>query len=300
VDIVVLGSVAYDDIETPRARRKNLLGGSGIYFSLAASFGARVGLVACVGTDFLSKDKSILSRRGIRMNGLDMVPGKTFRWSGRYGRNPNERETLKLAPNVFSSFRPEIPPSYLQARFVFLGNIDPSLQKKVLDFFPRARVIGCDTMNHWIDTRRKDLTKTLRRVHLLVLNDEEARMLSGEESLAKAGAALLHLGPKAVVIKRGEYGAVIFHAKGIRILPALLLGDVVDPTGAGDAFAGGLFAQLIREGRPLSLDALARAALRGTVMASLCVEKFGVQGLAALTPKSIQRRQRRIQKVFCS
>lgn len=298
VEIVVVGSVAYDTIETPSARRKNLLGGSGTHFSLAASYGSRVGIVACVGNDFRPADRATLKRRHISMDGLETVKGKTFRWSGRYGKDPNMRETLALDLNVFSNFEPKVPADYLKAPCVFLGNIDPKLQAKVLGTISEASLIGCDTMNHWIEAQRMDLIPTLKRVDILVLNDEEARMLSKKESLMAVAKVLLSMGPKAVIIKRGENGCVVFKSTGFRILPAMLLSKVVDPTGAGDCFAGGLFSRLVNERYPMSLDALARGAFAGTVMASFSVEKFGVEGVASLTLPMIRKRGRELCKAF--
>jgi sugar/nucleoside kinase (ribokinase family) len=268
-----------------------VLGGSATYFSLAASYFAPVHLVGVVGEDFPAAERAYLGSRGIDLSGLEVRPGRTFRWHGRYHEDVNVRDTLKLELNVFADFQPRIAETIRRAPYVFLGNIDPRLQAGVLDQFAAPALVACDTMNHWIDGARAPLEALLPRVDLLVVNDEEARLLSGERNVPRAARRILGLGPKSVLIKRGEYGAILFSAGEVFAVPAYPLEEVFDPTGAGDTFAGGLIGHLAATG-DLSHPNLRRAIVYGSVLASYVVEDFGPRRLRTLTREDVDRRYR--------
>lgn len=287
----MVGSVAFDTIETPLARAEEVLGGSATHFAVAASFFAPVNLVAVVGDDFPAAEREYLASRGIDLSGLETRPGRTFRWTGRYHEDMNVRDTLALELNVFADFRPQLSNAHRQSPFAFLANIDPALQENVLEQFVDPRVVACDTMNHWIETAREPLEALLPRVDLLVLNDEEARLLSGEQNVTRAARRILELGPRSVLIKRGEYGAILFAPESVFAVPAFPLEEVFDPTGAGDAFAGGLMGYLAATGEH-SEGGLRRAIVFGTVLASFVVEDFGGQRMRTLTREDIDRRYR--------
>ena len=289
VKLVVVGSTAIDNIETPWAKRKNLLGGSASYACAAASFFTSVGMVGVVGEDFPPEYMDLYRRFGINLEGLQVKPGRTFRWAGAYEENMDERRTLLTELNVFATFRPELPPSYRAAPFLFLGNISPDLQAHVLDQVRRPRFIVVDTMDLWITMAVETLRAVIGRVDLLTLNESEARHLSGKHSLIKASRRLLELGPKYVLIKKGEHGSVLFSREGMFLMPAFPLEDVQDPTGAGDAFAGGFVGSLAAGGR-VSEGAIRKAMLYGSVVASFGVEAFSLDRLAALTIQDVEER----------
>jgi len=288
--VLVVGSVAFDDIESPSGTREGLLGGSASYFSLAASGFTPVDLVAPVGEDFPLDLVAPWKERGIDTAGLEVVPGgKTFRWSGRYRGEMNAAETIRTELNVLGTFRPKIPPALRTPDLLFLANTHPATQTSVLDQVKRPRFVLADTMNLWIETERDALLRLLKSVDGLLLNEEEARMLSGERNLIAAGKRILDLGPRAVVVKKGEHGSFLFSAYEFFALPAYPLVRVVDPTGAGDSFAGGLMGSLA-SGGAASLGALRRAMVHGTVSASFAVEAFGTEGIAAASAKAREAR----------
>ncbi len=287
--ILVVGSVAFDSVETPFGKAEEVLGGSATYFSTSASYFTDVKLVAVVGTDFPDIHIKGLKDRGIDVAGLKKVPGKTFRWKGRYEYDLNQAHTLETHLNVFSSFNPEIPDSYKESPFVFLANIDPELQMKVLDQVKGPRFVACDTMNFWIEGKPDALRKLLKRVDLFVINEGEAREFSGEASLVKAARKILDNGPKTLIVKRGEYGALMFNGGTVFSAPAYPLEDIFDPTGAGDTFAGGLMGYLANSG-DVSGENLRKAIIFGSVMASFNVEAFSLERLNTLTHEEIRKR----------
>jgi len=291
VSILVVGSVFFDSIETPHGKAQRALGGAATYFSVAASFFTPVRMVAAVGEDFPKAEMDFLAKRGIDLSGLQVRPGLTGYWAGRYHEDMNQRDTLDLQLNVFADFQPQLPASHRDARYVFLANIDPRLQSMVLDQLAAPGLIGCDTMNHWIAGSRAELERLLRRVGILVINDEEARQLSGEQNVVRAARRLLTMGPQRVLIKRGEYGVIQFSADSVFAVPAFPLEEVFDPTGAGDTFAGGFMGELARSGDN-SEKGLRRAIVYGSVLASFVVEDFGLGRLRALTHEDIERRYR--------
>jgi len=291
MSLVVVGSVALDTVETPQGRADDAIGGAALYFSLAASFFGPVRMVGVVGQDFPRDMLAELERRGVDLAGIEHAPGKTFRWSGRYHEDVNVRDTLHLDLGVFADFAPKLPASYRDSTYVFLANIDPVLQASVLDQLRAPELVGCDTMNHWIDASRPALDRLLARVGLLTINDEEARMLSGERNVVRAAAKILAMGPQAVLIKRGEYGVIQFAGDSVFAVPAFPLEEVTDPTGAGDCFAGGFMGELARSG-DRSARGLRRAIVYGSVMGSFVVEDFGPRRLLQLTRDDIERRYR--------
>ncbi len=291
MSILVVGSVFFDSIETPHGKVDRALGGAATYFSVAASFFTPVQMVATVGEDFPQAEIDFLKQRGVDVTGLQMRSGRTGVWAGRYHEDMNQRDTLDLQLNVFADFEPRLPPSHRAAQYVFLANIDPKLQAMVLDQLAAPGVVGCDTMNHWITGSRGDLEQLLTRVGILVINDEEARLLSGERNVVRAARHLLAMGPKRVLIKRGEYGVIQFSANSVFAVPAFPLEEVFDPTGAGDTFAGGFMGELARSGST-SEAALRRAIVYGSVLASFVVEDFGMNRLRTLTSDAIEQRYR--------
>lgn len=294
LDLLVVGSVALDTIETRMAARTEVLGGSASYFSAASSFLTSVGLVAVVGDDFPEEHAGFLTGLGVDTQGLEQRPGKTFRWHGRYSEDFNNRTSLDTQLNVFAGFEPKLHPAHADARLVFLGNIDPALQLRVLDQMKRVELVGLDTMNFWINGSREALLQVLRRVDFLLLNDEEARLLSGRHNLVLAAQAIQRLGPKNVVVKRGDAGALLFHDEHVFAAPALPLTDVVDPTGAGDSFAGGFMGYLSRMWRGGTLDGMSvrRAMICGSTMASFCCEDFSLDRFRQLNHEIIDSRFR--------
>lgn len=292
--LLVVGSLGLDTIETPTASRHEVLGGSAAYFSAAASFMSGVGMVAVVGEDFADGHTSFFNRLHVDTEGLERRPGRTFRWHGRYSNDFNKRTTLLTELNVFAGFEPKLPPSYRRARLLFLGNIDPVLQLRVLDQMEQPALVGLDTMNFWINGSREALIKVLERVDFLLLNDEEARLLSGINNLVRAARAIQTLGPRSVIIKRGDAGALLFHGEQVFAAPALPLSDVVDPTGAGDCFAGGFMGFLSRawQGGPLEGMTVRRAMICGSTMASFCCEDFSLDRFLTLSAHDIDERFR--------
>jgi sugar/nucleoside kinase (ribokinase family) len=301
MSIVVVGSVAYDGIETPHGRADRILGGACTYISLAASYFSPVKIVAVVGDDFEKADYDFLAGRNIDLQGLEHVPGKTFFWQGVYSNDMNDRTTLRTDLNVFAEFQPKLPASYKNVPYLLLGNIQPALQRGVLEQMQRPRFVGGDTMNYWIQDYREELLATLKGWDFLLINDSEARMLSGETNLKRAAAKILAMGPNTLVIKRGEYGAVLFREDQYFMVPGYLLEQVFDPTGAGDCFAGGFVGYLAECGFDLkdgNVDrrSLSRAVIYGSVMGSFCCEKFGVERFRTLTRDEIDTRYREFKE----
>jgi sugar/nucleoside kinase (ribokinase family) len=294
MSLLVVGSVAYDGVETPHGKVDRMLGGAGTYIALSASFFTKINLVGIVGDDFHDDDEAILRASNVDLAGLEKVPGKTFFWSGVYSDNMNERTTLTTELNVFADFNPTLPDSYRSAPYAFCGNIHPSLQKQVRSQMNEPRFVGGDTMNFWIEGTPKELAATIREWDFLLINDSEARQLSGEHNLRKAARKIHDMGPQTLVIKRGEYGAILFRPDGYFIAPGFLLEDVFDPTGAGDSFAGGFMGYLAEQGvselDQASHQHLRRAMIYGSVMGSFCCEKFGVERLRTLKREEIDKR----------
>ena len=300
MSLLVVGSVAYDSVETPHGKAERMLGGSCTYISLAASHFADVKLVGIVGEDFVTDDEGILVDHGIDLSGLERVPGKTFFWSGVYSRNMNERTTLATDLNVFADFNPNLPEAYQSAPYAFLGNIHPALQKQVRGQMNSPRFVGGDTMNFWIEGTPEELRETIKQWDFILINDEEARLLSGDYNLRQAAKKIHEMGPHTVVIKRGEYGAVLFRREGYFIAPGFLLESVFDPTGAGDSFAGGFMGYLTEQGIQ-NIDQASHAHLRkamiyGSVMGSFCCEQFGVGRLRTLNRDQIESRYREFKE----
>jgi sugar/nucleoside kinase (ribokinase family) len=294
MSLLVVGSVAYDGVETPHGKVDRMLGGAGTYIALSASFFTKINLVGIVGDDFHDDDEAILRASNVDLAGLEKVPGKTFFRSGVYSDNMNERTTLTTELNVFADFNPTLPDSYRSAPYAFCGNIHPSLQKQVRSQMNTPRFVGGDTMNFWIEGTPKVLAESIREWDFLLINDSEARQLSGEHNLRKAARKIHEMGPQTLVIKRGEYGAILFRPDGYFVAPGFLLEDVFDPTGAGDSFAGGFMGYLAEQGvselDQASHQHLRRAMIYGSVMGSFCCEKFGVERLRTLKREEIDKR----------
>jgi len=289
MSVLVVGSVALDTIETPFGRVEDVLGGSATYFSLAAGLLDEVRLVGTVGEDFPKRYRQLLARRGVRVEGLSVQKGKTFRWSGVYRGDMNEAETLAVELNVFASFDPRIPPVFSDSQHVFLANGSPRVQRAVREQLRSAKLIVCDTMNYWITNAPEELRALLKEVDGIVLNDQEARMLSGSRVLIDAGNRILDMGPRLVVIKKGEHGALLFGAGEPFALPSYPTAQVKDPTGAGDSFAGGMMGYLASCG-DFSLEDLRRAVAYGTAVASITVEGFGTSSLEAASRGDVEGR----------
>ena len=299
MSLLVVGSVAFDGIETPFGKVEKTLGGAASYFALAASHFAPVRVVGIVGDDFTSRDKAILGGRNgrIDLEGLEHAPGKSFFWAGHYNQNMNERTTLTTELNVFANFQPKLPKSYLDTSFIFLGNIQPTLQLSVLKQMKRKPVlVGLDSMNYWIERTGSELRETLRHIQVLVINDDETRQLTREHNLTRAAKDIFKMGPKILVIKRGEHGALLVHRDFLFAVPAFPLEEVHDPTGAGDSFAGGFMGSLARDGR-VNEKSLRRAIVYGSVMGSFTCERFGVERLTTLKLSEIKARARHFSKL---
>ncbi|MBI4489964.1 MAG: sugar kinase [Deltaproteobacteria bacterium] len=292
MSILVVGTVAFDSIETPQGSAERVLGGSASYFAVAARFFAPVQIVGVIGQDFPEEYIDIFSQRGVDLEGLKREKGETFHWRGRYHEDLNVRDTVELHLNVLSGFSPDLPESYRDAEYVFLGNIDPTMQMAVLNQLRQARLVACDTMDHWIQGSDKELRKVLKRIEMLVINDSEARLLSGEHNIVRAARSILKMGPRVVLIKRGEYGVLQFSDSSIFATPAYPLEEVFDPTGAGDSFAGGFLGHLASSGDP-SQGGLRRAIVYGSVVASFAVEDFGLKRLTTLGLGEIEERYQR-------
>lgn len=294
--ITVVGSVAFDSIETPAGRRDRCLGGAATYFALAASYFTSVRVIAVVGEDFGRRQEAVFLARNIDIEGIEHAAGKSFFWEGSYLDNLNEAKTHTTDLNVFGAFQPKIPPAYADSEFLFLANIDPVLQRRVREAMPQARLVAGDTMNYWIKDHKSGLLEVLKGLDILLINDTETRMLAGNSNLVQAARAVLAMGPRMLVVKHGEYGATAFHradstcvgAKTFRA-PALPLEQVVDPTGAGDSFAGGFFGYLASQ-PALTPGAFRRAMFYGSVMGSFTVERFGAERLQQLSRAEIDER----------
>lgn len=287
--ILTVGSVAFDSLKTPFGERSRIVGGAATYFSVAASFFTDVRLVAVVGEDFGETEMEVFGGRRVDLAGLQRVDGETFRWKGEYSSDLNSRETIYTHLNVFESFQPTLPEAYRPTPFVFLANIHPALQLDVLDQVEAPRFVASDTMNFWIEGTPDELRKVLTRVDALVINDEEARQLSGEANLVKAARAIQGMGPKLLIIKRGEYGVLMTREEGFFAAPAMPLEDVADPTGAGDTFAGGFMGYLASADQ-VTEAVVTRAIVAGSALASFAVEDFGLDRLLRLTPEELQSR----------
>ena len=296
--ITVVGSVAFDTVETPAGRVDRCLAGAATYFSLAASYFTKVRVIGVVGADFTAKEEAVFAAREVDIRGIEHVPGKSFFWQGSYLENLNEAKTLQTDLNVFASFEPKIPEAYQDSEFLFLANIDPVLQKRVRDSMPKVKLVGGDTMNYWINDHRDNLLKTLKGVDILLINDTETKLLAGTRNPVKAARDVLALGPKSLVVKHGEYGATAFFGSssfsGLDShhpfrAPALPLAEVVDPTGAGDSFAGGFFGYIASQPE-LTPQVFKRAMFYGGVMGSFTVERFGTERLQQLTREEIEQR----------
>ena len=288
--LLVIGSVAYDDIDGPFGLHKDLLGGSASFIARAAAyFTKNVSVVAVVGDDFEQKYIDEMSASGVDVSGIERTRGETFHWVGQYAPDLATRETIDTRLGVFADFAPKVSEAQRDAQLVLLGNIDPGLQFDVLRQLRAPALVACDTMNLWINIKREELLKVFAKVHTVMLNDEEARLLAGEHNLRRAAASILKLGPTSVIIKRGDAGALLFYGGGVFAAPAMPLADVKDPTGAGDSFAGGLMGYLAYAG-DLSPSTIRTAMIMGSVMGSFAVEQFSVDGLRGLTTARIQQR----------
>lgn len=297
MNILVVGSVAFDSVETPFGKAEEVLGGSATYFSTAASFFADVGLVAVVGDDFPDEHVSMLSQKGIDLDGLMKVAGgKTFRWSGRYEYDLNQAHTLSTELNVFSDFNPTIPEAYRDCPFVFLANIDPELQLKVLDQVRNPAFVACDTMNYWIEGKPDALRELLKRVDLFVINEAEAREFACVPSLVGAARTILECGPSTLIVKRGEYGALMFNGSSVFSAPAYPLEEIYDPTGAGDSFAGGLMGYLANI-QDTAEDNIRKGIIFGSVLASFNVEAFSLERLHRLSLDEIHSRYKEFKRL---
>lgn len=295
---LVVGSVAFDAVQTPLGKCKEELGGSATYFGVSASFFNKVNLVAVVGNDFPSKYVTLLKKRNIDTKGLEIKRGKTFRWRGKYSWDFSEVKTLSTCLNVFSHFNPHLPQEYKKSKYVFLANIDPEIQESILRQIKSPELIVADTMNYWIENKRKTLLKLLKKVDIFLLNEAEARQLTSETNLVKAAKTILSFGPKKIVIKKGEHGALFFAKGSIFCLPAFLLEVIRDPTGAGDTFAGG-FVGYLAKCRKINQAHLKEALVYGSVMATFAVEDFGLRALLEVNKAKIAKRYREFKKLSC-
>jgi sugar/nucleoside kinase (ribokinase family) len=296
MSILVVGSVALDTVETPFGRADDALGGSATFFSAAASLFGAVQLVGVVGDDYPVDALGFLAERGVDLSGLEQAKGESFRWSGVYSFDLNSRETLETRLGVFADFEPKIPEGFRDAEWVFLGNIDPELQLGVLDQVHRPKFVACDTMNLWIDIKRDRLLELLKRVDLLLVNDAEARQLSGDSNLSRAARWIMDRGPRYLIIKKGEHGAILFTPHSVFFAPGYPLEDVFDPTGAGDAFAGGFMGHLAQCGRVDDGD-LRRAVIYGSVLGSFAVERFSIERFKDLSQEEIEDRVRAFREM---
>ena len=298
--ILVIGSVALDTIETPSGVSKEILGGSATYFSISASFFSKVALVATVGEDFPDKYRTLIRSFDVDTRGLEVKKGRTFRWEGSYMKDMNCAETIDTQLNVFADFKPRLPEEYKKCKYIFLANIDPDLQLFLLKGSDDYKFIGCDSMNHWITSKGKTLKKLINKVSAIFLNDAEARLLSGESNVIKAGKYLLSLGPRLAIVKRGEYGSILFSRDNTPFVsPAYPLETVCDPTGAGDTFAGG-FVGYLAQTDSLDQATLRKALLYGSTMASFTVEDFSVNKLLNIKRKNVEARYKAFRKLIAA
>ncbi len=292
MSLLVIGTVAFDAIETPFGKTDKIIGGAATYIGLSASYYTKnINLVSVVGADFPLSAIEMMNKKGINTQGLEIKPdGKTFFWSGKYHIDMNTRDTLDTQLNVLMDFDPVVPESQKNCEFLMLGNLMPTIQRKVIEQIPvRPKLIVMDTMNFWMESMMDELLKTIAMVDVLTINDEEARLLTGEYSLVKAAQKILTMGPKYLIIKKGEHGALLFNNKQVFFAPALPLEDVFDPTGAGDTFAGGFIGYIVKS-RDVSFDNMKRAIIYGSAMASFCVEKFGIENLLDLSDEQVENR----------
>jgi len=294
--VLIVGSVALDTVITPFGKRDEALGGSATYFSYAASYFDSPRIVAVVGEDFPEEHIKTLQRRNIDLEGLESRPGKTFRWAGKYGYDLNERDTLSTQLNVFEEFHPKLPECYRSSEYVFLGNIHPTLQLEVLDQVISPKFVACDTMNFWIENERESLCELIKRVDAIVLNDSEARELAQEPNLSKAARKIQALGCLKIIIKKGEHGCLFFAPHSHFSAPAYPLESVMDPTGAGDSFAGGFMGYLAQTGRIDDFN-IRRAIIYGSVLASFAVEEFSVDRFLGLTSEEIAARYKEFREI---
>jgi sugar/nucleoside kinase (ribokinase family) len=296
--ILVVGSVAFDSLETPSGKRERVLGGAATHFALAASFFTKVRVVGVVGEDFLPEHEAVLTSKGVDTTGIEHVAGKSFHWTGSYVKDLNAADTLATDLNVFADFAPKIPESYRDSEYLFLANIDPVLQKQVREQMPHVKMVAGDTMNYWIDAHRENLLKVLLELDILLINDGEARMLSGESNGLLAAHKVMHLGPEALIVKHGEYGSTGYFSP--RFIPAsplsrpfrtptMPLSEVVDPTGAGDSFAGGFYGYVASQPE-LTPEVIKKAMFYGSVMGSFAVEAFGTERLQRTTRAEVDER----------
>ncbi len=296
--ILVVGSLAYDSIQTPAGKAPKTLGGSANYFSLAASLLSKVRVVGVVGDDYAQEDYQLLEKRDVDLSGLEKVKGKTFHWEGYYEGTLNEAKTLKTDLNVFEHFNPKLPASFKDSQFVFLANIAPELQLQVLSQVDKPKFVGMDTMNFWISSKKSALLDVLKKVNVILINEGESQMLTGAANAIAAATEISKMGPEAVVIKRGEYGFVLFHRDhGFFSLPAMTIKDVIDPTGAGDTFAGGFFGTLASMDRRPSFEDMKKACVVGTLLASFTIQDFGVKSLAKVTLNDLRSRRHDYKKI---
>ncbi|MBU1912489.1 MAG: sugar kinase [Candidatus Omnitrophica bacterium] len=296
-EILVIGSVALDTIKSPAGYSKEILGGSATYFSVSASFFAPVNLVATVGMDFPEAHRKTITSFGVDLKGLEVKDGKTFRWKGSYVKDMNCAETIETQLNVFAEFKPCLPKGYEKSKYIFLANIDPDLQIFILKRFAGKKFIGCDSMNHWIKNKNSSLKEMIKETSIIFLNDIEAKMLSGESNMLKAGKYLLSLGPRFAVVKRGEYGAILFSKDFIFMAPAYLLEEVKDPTGAGDTFAGGFMGYLAKTDK-INEKNMKNALLWGSVMASFTVQDFSINRFLKISRKDIENRYKNFRELI--
>ncbi len=296
-EILVVGSLAYDSIESPEGKAERTLGGSANYFSLAAHHFAQVRVVGVVGSDYGDDDLQMLKSRSVDTDGLQVVEGKTFHWEGKYEGDMNDAITLNTELNVFEHFNPKLPENYKSSSFAFLANIDPNLQMDVLGQIDSPKLVASDTMNFWITSKKQDLLKVLENVDLLVINEGESTLLTEKNNAIAAADEILKMGPKAVIIKRGEYGFILKMGEEFFALPAFPIARVVDPTGAGDSFAGGLFGYLASKNEEMTMENLKQGCIHGAVIASFTVEDFGVTPLKSLTQEKLSTRMEQYKKM---
>ena len=289
MSLLAVGTLAYDSVETPSGRADEVLGGAASYFCYAASFFGPVRLMSVVGEDFRASDREILAGRDVDLAGVEVASGKSFRWAGRYEGDMNVAETLDTQLNVFENYMPEVPEAFRDSEFLFLANSPPSMQAHVLDQMPDATFTAMDTMNLWIDTAAEDLSRVLQRVDLLIINDQEARLLAERPTLIASGRAILELGPQAVIVKKGEHGAFLFSREWFYAIPAFPVETIVDPTGAGDSFAGGVMGYLAQAGE-VNEENMKRAMLYGSIVASFNVQDFSLRRFQSIDRGAIERR----------
>ncbi len=296
MSLVVVGSLAFDTIETPRGRRERIVGGSGTYCSLAASFFTSPKIVGVVGEDFPAETLKFFRLRRIDTEGLEIRPGKTFHWEGHYGRDPNQRETIKTELNVFGDFRPKLPASYRSPDILFLANIDPDLQEDILFQVDKPNLVAMDTINLWISTKPEAIWRVLSQVRVFFANEEEVKLLTGEANLIKAGKRILAAGPKLVITKKGEHGALVLGRDFVFGVLGHPCEEVIDPTGAGDSFAGGFLGYLDKVAT-FSRKEIRRAAVFGSVLASFAIEDFGIERFKTLQPEDVEARFRQFRRL---